>query len=199
MYFHETLKSDCAQLSSGFQSVHPSTKIHDTLNLEFQEMHFSLISVWAMQSSSTGSKLKCLVAHCRKIESEKNTAIRKKQGINIIQKSSHQRQWWCRRMIEHLLNFYHCENNLLFSWLCTEMPQSLTEWVSKKWYSLFSITALWGQCGILYPHTLNSTLPRVFNLPSSFLHFVTRLIYLRWWLFLFFFFFVVVKIQSDRV
>lgn len=96
MYFYETLKSDRVYLISGFQFVHPSTKIHETLSAVSFTKSISLISAWALQSSSTGSKLKCLVAHCRQIESEKNTAIRKKQSININQWSSRQRQWWCR-------------------------------------------------------------------------------------------------------
>lgn len=161
MYFFETLQSDHVYLICGFQFVHPSSKIHATLCFEFHWIHFSLISAWTLQSGSTGSKLKCLVAHCRQIESEKNTAIRKKQGINIIQQSSCQRQWWCRWMIEHLLNFSHCESNLLFSWLCNEMPQSPEE-VSKKWYSFFSAAVvLWGPHGTLHLTPPNSTLPLV--------------------------------------
>lgn len=96
MYFHEALKSDHVYLIIGFQFVHPCIKIHETLTFEFHKIYFSLISVSALQSCSTGSKLKCLVAHCRQIESAKNTAIRKKQSINITRQSSHQWQRWCR-------------------------------------------------------------------------------------------------------
>lgn len=71
-------------LSVGFSLCILLQKSMKPSPFEFHEIHFSLISVWALQSGSTGSKLKCLVAHCRQIESEKNTAIRKKQSINII-------------------------------------------------------------------------------------------------------------------
>lgn len=88
-------------------------------------------------------------------------------------------------MIEHLLNFYHCESNLLFSWLCTEMLQSPTEQVSKKWYSSFSIAVFpWGQCGVSHLSPLELYFTNTVLKISSFIHFVKC--FISWWQFFFF-------------
>lgn len=67
-------------------------------------------------------------------------------------------------MIEHSLNFYRCESNLLFSWLCTEMPQSLTEQVRKEMTVYFILLLLYGDNVAYCTLHLLIILPIVINL-----------------------------------